>query len=332
MNSKVEENFDPMFLLPSDQQKYHQQQEKDGDITFKFGNIDDYQIVERIGRGKYSTVFLGMRKDNTPCVLKVLKPVCLSKINKEIKILEELKGSPNVCELYDVVHDPESQSITIVMEYVDNIDFKSFYDQFTMDDLRYYMFNILKCLEHAHNMGIMHRDIKPQNIMIDHKTKKVRIIDWGLADHYVPNTPYQVRVATIHYKAPELLLGYAYYDFAVDIWGLGCTFASLIFRRIPFFRGRDNNEMLLRVVSFLGSDDFNKYIQKFSIQVNQMALSKLQDHKKKSWEELKTEKNEEMFDPLAIDLLSKMLVMDHTQRITAKEALNHKFFDSLRNT
>lgn len=300
-------------------------------ITIKFGNIDNYYIVERIGRGKYSTVFLGRTIKDQPCVLKVLKPVSITKINKEIKILEELKGGPNVCQLYDVVFDSESQSITLVMEYIESIDFRVLYEQLTLADVKFYTYNILKCLRYAHSKGVMHRDIKPQNIMIDHYRKKLAIIDWGLADHYNLNAQYHVRVATVHYKAPELLLSYPYYNFAVDIWGLGCTFASMLFKRFPFFRGRDNNEMLLRISSFIDGALIIQYAEKLSLQIPQNLQSKITDRRKKTWEDLKNEKNENMYDPLALDLLSKMLTIDHTDRITASDAINHPFFDDVRD-
>lgn len=300
--------------------------------TERYGNIDDYFIVERIGRGKYSTVFLGCTIDNKPCVLKVLKPVSLQKIKKEIMILEELKGGPNVCELYDVVIDTESQSVTLVTEYIEAIDFRILYEQLKINDIKFYLYNILKCLEYSHSKNIMHRDIKPQNIMIDNNRREVRIIDWGLAERYIPNTPYHVRVATIHYKSPEILLNNQFYDLSVDIWGLGCTFAAMIFKRIPFFRGRDNNEMIYRIGSILGRDKLIEYGQKFKLEIPQQVLTSLADHKPKSWEKLKNDKNEDVLDPLGLDLLWKMLVIDHTQRITASEALQHPFFDEVRDT
>jgi len=77
-------------------------------------------------------------------------------------------------------------------------------------------------------MGIMHRDIKPQNVIYDRKNAEVRIIDWGLADYYLPNKEYNVRVASRYYKGPELLLNNKLYDYSLDIWSLGCLFASLV--------------------------------------------------------------------------------------------------------
>jgi casein kinase II subunit alpha len=63
------------------------------------------------------------------------------------------------------------------------------------------------------------------------------LLDLGLADFYLPNTRYNVRVASRHYKSPELLIGYQYYDYCVDMWPVGCILAGLLFRREPFFRG-----------------------------------------------------------------------------------------------
>lgn len=74
----------------------------------------------------------------------------------------------------------------------------------------------------------MHRDIKPQNILIDKKTLTVKISDWGLADYYLPETEYNVRVASRHYKGPELLLNNRNYDFSLDIWSLGLVFAGFV--------------------------------------------------------------------------------------------------------
>lgn len=77
-------------------------------------------------------------------------------------------------------------------------------------------------------MGIMHRDIKPHNIIINPRSKTLRVIDWGLADFYFPNEVYSVRVASRYYKGPELLLNNPKYDYSLDLWSLGCLFGALV--------------------------------------------------------------------------------------------------------
>ena len=77
-------------------------------------------------------------------------------------------------------------------------------------------------------MGIMHRDIKPQNVLIDQVKRELKIVDWGLADYYLPNKEYNVRVASRYYKGPELLVNNKFYDYSLDIWSLGCMFAGMV--------------------------------------------------------------------------------------------------------
>jgi casein kinase II subunit alpha len=211
---------------------------------------DSYEVVRKVGRGKYSEVFEGVNVVNEEkCIIKVLKPVKKKKIKREIKILQNLAGGPNVIGLLDVVRDPQSKTPSIVFEvirsrlpfcafvvplaylawrlqYVNNTDFKILYPKFTDYDVRFYIFELLKALDFCHSRGIMHRDVKPHNVMIDHEKRKVRrhslfeslgpkkadrnsqlrLIDWGLAEFYHPNTEYNVRVASRYFKGPELLV------------------------------------------------------------------------------------------------------------------------------
>lgn len=100
-----------------------------------------------IGRGKYSEVFEGINVVNyQKCVIKVLKPVKKKKIKREIKILQNLSGGPNVVALLDVVRDSQSKTPSLIFEYVNNTDFRSLYPKFKDEDVRYYIFELLKVL------------------------------------------------------------------------------------------------------------------------------------------------------------------------------------------
>ncbi len=218
-----------------------------------------------MGRGKYSEVFEGVNvAGETPqrCIIKILKPVKKKKILREVKILQNLQGGPNIIRLLDLVKDPNSRTPSLIFEYVDNTDFKVLYPTLTDLDIRYYIYELLKALDYAHSHGIMHRDVKPHNVMIDHSRRQLRLIDWGLAEFYHPGREYNVRVASRYYKGPELLVDDQLYDYSLDMWSLGCMLAAIIFRKEPFFFGHDNYDQLVKIARVLGTDDLYAYLEK----------------------------------------------------------------------
>ncbi len=106
---------------------------------------DDYEIVKKVGRGKYSEVFEGMNMtNNEKCIIKILKPVKKKKIRREIKILQNLCGGPNIIKLLDIVRDPATKTPSLIFEFVNNTDFKVLYPTLSDFDIRYYIFELLK--------------------------------------------------------------------------------------------------------------------------------------------------------------------------------------------
>jgi len=301
-------------------------------LQVSWGEQDDYEVVRKVGRGKYSEVFEGVRAQavDQKCIIKILKPVKKKKIKREIKILQNLAGGINIISLLDVVREPQSKTPSLVFEYVNNTDFKVLYPNLTDYDIRFYLMELLKALDFSHSQGIMHRDVKPHNIMIDHEKRQLRLIDWGLAEFYHAGKEYNVRVASRYFKGPELLVDLQDYDYALDLWSLGCVFAGMIFRKEPFFNGHDNYDQLVRIAKVLGTQELHAYLNKYRIELDPHLEALVGRHSRKPWSKFVNADNQHLVTPEAIDFLDKLLRYDH-QEITAKEAQKHPFFDPVRD-
>ena len=296
-------------------------------LTVNWGEQDDYEVVRKVGRGKYSEVFEGVHSgNNEKCVIKILKPVKKKKIKREIKILQNLTGGPNIIKLLDIVREPQSKTPSLIFEYVNNTDFKVLYPQLTDFDVRYYILELLKALDFCHSQGIMHRDVKPHNVMIDHEKRQLRLIDWGLAEFYHPAKEYNVRVASRYFKGPELLVDLQDYDYALDMWSLGCMFAGMIFRKEPFFNGHDNYDQLVRIAKVLGTDELYAYLSKYRIELDPHLESLIGRHSRKPWSKFVNADNQHLVSSEAIDFLDKLLRYDHQERLTSKEAQDEPYF------
>jgi len=300
-------------------------------VNISWGVLENYEVVRKIGRGKYSEVFEGINVVNyQKCVIKVLKPVKKKKIKREIKILQNLSGGPNIVGLLDVVRDSQSKTPSLIFEYVNNTDFRSLYPKFADIDVRYYIFELLKALDFCHSKGIMHRDVKPHNVMIDHEKRKLRLIDWGLAEFYHAGTEYNVRVASRYFKGPELLVDYQEYDYSLDMWSLGAMFASMIFRKEPFFHGNSNSDQLVKIAKVLGTEDLFDYLDKYDIELDAQYDDILGRFPKKNWHSFVNADNQRFVSNDAIDFLDNLLKYDHQERLTAKEAMGHAYFNPVK--
>ncbi|KAL4249874.1 protein kinase superfamily protein [Abortiporus biennis] len=292
---------------------------------------DRYEIIQRVGGGKYSEVFEGIDMTNEETIIiKVLKPIAKRKIKREIKILRNLTGGPNVISLLNVVHDPVSRSNSLIMEYVSNCDWRELYATMTETEIKHYTFQLLKALDFVHSRGIMHRDVKPQNVMYERENRKLRLIDWGLAEFYHPDTEYHVRVGSRYYKGSELLVGYKKYDYSLDMWSVGCMLASMLFGRENFFRGRDNDDQLVRQIKVLGTESFEKYLEKYGLYIQTDNTALLESYPRIPWTRFITNENRTNTTNEALDLLDRLLRYDHSERLSAAEAQAHTYFNNVR--
>ena len=177
----------------------------------------------------------------------------------------------------------------------------------------------------------MHRDVKPHNVMIDHEKRQLRLIDWGLAEFYHQGTEYNVRVASRYFKGPELLVDFQEYDYSLDMWSLGAMFASMIFRKEPFFHGNSNSDQLVKIAKVLGTEDLFDYLDKYEIELDTQYDDILGRFQKKNWNSFVNAENQRFVSNEAIDFLDKLLRYDHQERLTAKEAMAHPYFQPVRD-
>ncbi|ETW04098.1 CMGC/CK2 protein kinase [Aphanomyces invadans] len=272
------------------------------DVTW--GHQDAFEVCRKVDRGKYSEVFEGVHvASGSRCCIKVLKPVKKKKIKREIKILQNLRGGPNIVQFVDVVFDEQSNTPSLVFEYINNNNYKTLYPTLKDFDVRYYMYDLLKALNFCHSKGIMHRDIKPHNVMIDHDKRQLRLIDFGLAEFYHPNQEYNVRVASRYYKSPELLVGMQLYDYSLDMWSVGCVLAGMLFQKDPFFQGTDNCDQLVKIAQVLGSDALQDYIFKYKLELDPQYDDLVDTYVKKPWEQFISPANKHLVSTDALEVL-----------------------------
>ena len=175
---------------------------------------------------------------------------------------------------------------------------------------------MLKGVDYCHSHRIMHRDLKPQNLLID-KNNRMKLADFGLARAYgLPMKTYTHEVITLWYRPPEILLGQKQYSLSVDIWSAGCIFFEMAYGN-SLFQGESEIDQLFKIFSIMGSPN----------EENWPGVSKLPDYKpnfpnfkKISFYEIMPE-----FEKEGIDLLNKMIILDPKRRISARDALNHVF-------
>lgn len=241
---------------------------------------------------------------------------------REISLLKEL-DHPNVVKLLDVEHS--EQRLYLVFEWLVQ-DLKAYMDSVRksggmhMSLIKSYLYQLVRGIDFCHTRGIMHRDLKPQNLLID-KLGNMKIADFGLARAFqLPIRTYTHEVVTLWYRAPEILLGQRQYACPVDIWSIGAIFVEMVNRR-PLWPGDSEIDELYRIFRTLGTPSEESW----------PGVTNLPDYKPTfpNWPARNLSKICPTLDSVGLDLVAKMLRYDPAERITAREALNHPWFDDV---
>jgi len=184
------------------------------------------------------------------------------------------------------------------------------------------MWQLCRALGYIHNLGICHRDIKPQNLLIDTKNLQLRLCDFGSAKILVSHEQNVAYICSRYYRAPELIFGATYYTTAIDIWSTGCVFAEL-FLGTPLFAGESGIDQLVEIIKVLGTPS-RKQIH--AMNPGYRDINKFPVIKKIPWEKLFPSE----ISPEALDLIAKMLRYTPSHRILPLESLCHPFFKDLK--
>jgi len=332
---------------------------------------DSFRLIRKLGAGKFSDVFEAVDNDlghnDGLCVIKCLRPIAEYKFRRELLVLSHITNVRSLVQIKGTVLPSSDYTLdpAIIFKHsgpnsswfchgnsnsgVNDIGNNNPPPHLTLSEVKYYTYHLLHAINSLHALGIMHRDIKPRNVLINRRwppltshgsTSPVILIDMGLAEFYYPRKKYNVHIASRPYKAPELLLGYENYDYGIDMWGVGCILISLLLgKNIPLFRGKDNDEIMTKIVDIFGWRDLILYCEKYEIDIDKEWIDLLQmrhdndDGYRKDWDDLVSHDKKKpcRIDKQGKDLVNKLLLYDHYERWTAREAMGHEFFDDIRN-
>ncbi|KAL1452524.1 hypothetical protein WDU94_006747, partial [Cyamophila willieti] len=239
---------------------------------------------------------------------------------REISILKELKH-PNVIRLYDAI--PVDFKLFLVFEFLRQ-DLKDFLQTTPVPVppalAKSYLYQLLEALRYCHSRRVIHRDLKPQNILIN-KSGALKLADFGLSRPFtIPMNRYTHEVVTLWYRPPEILLGAKVYSTTVDIWSAGCIFSEMITKK-TLFAGDSEIDQLFRIFRTLGTPHEDVW----------PGVSKLPIYKTDfpEWRPKKITEILPLADPLALDVFAKIMVLDPKQRVSAKTILQHEYFQQV---
>ena len=288
--------------------------------------LDKYEKIEKVGEGTYGVVYKCKHKKTNEYV--ALKKIRLenedegipSTAIREISILKQLKH-PNIVRLVDLIHG--EKKLYLVFEFMEH-DLKKFLDlnngPLSPPLVKSYLYQICAAIKYCHSKRILHRDLKPQNLLID-KNGAIKLGDFGLARAFgIPIKTLTHEILTLWYRAPEILLGQKEYSTPVDMWSVGLIFYEMAHRK-PLFAGDSEIDQIFKIFQMYGTPTEKTWpgiskLPEFKLTFPQFKGKGISAYNKN-------------IDPIGLDLLSKMIQIDPCKRISAKQALQHPYFNEL---
>ena len=223
---------------------------------------------------------------------------------------------------------PEEVYLNVVMDFITDTLYMVMKQYMKMKQMvppilvKIYSYQLIRSIAYIHAVGICHRDIKPQNVLVDTNSHILKLCDFGSAKKLVPGEPNVSYICSRYYRAPELIFGNSNYTTQIDVWSVGCVIAELMLGQ-PIFPGESGVDQLVEIIKVLGTP------------TREQILSMNPDYKEYKFPQIKPMAWEKVFRSKtpkeAVDYVSKLLVYDPSIRPTPLESLADSYFDELRD-
>lgn len=290
-----------------------------------------YTATQIIGSGSFGVVYQAINQETneTVAIKKVFQDSRYK--NRELDIMKQLNHQ-NVVKFitafYSNGEKKDQVYLNAVMEYVPDTLSKVIRTYFKNKSsfpailVKVYAFQMFRALEYIHSMGICHRDIKPQNILVDPLSHMLKICDFGSAKKLVKGEPNVAYICSRYYRAPELIFGATEYTNQIDVWSIGCVIVEMVLGQ-PLFPGESAIDQLVEIIKILGTPTKSQILI-MNPDYNEIKFPMIKQY---PWSKYFKSKNvSEEF----VDFVSKVLVYEPSIRLTPSQALEHPFFDELK--
>ncbi|KAH3687325.1 hypothetical protein WICPIJ_001669 [Wickerhamomyces pijperi] len=301
--------------------------------------VSDEQITieittqQNIGHGSFGAVtksILIRPEEKTIAIKKVLQDKRFK--NRELQIMKTLDHQ-NITRLFYYSYENENTNssnnlyLNLIMEYLPTTLYKR-NQYFTIkkismpeQEIKVYLYQMLRGLEYLHSMNICHRDIKPQNLLVDHQNGILKMCDFGSAKILSPSEQNVSYICSRYYRAPELIFGATNYTTKIDVWSTGCVFAELLIGQ-PLFPGESGIDQLVEIIKILGTPTKDDIVS-----MNHNYI----DHKFPLIKKIPLGKIFKSLTQDVLDFLEQFLLFNPNNRISATDALANSWFDDIRN-
>jgi hypothetical protein len=290
-----------------------------------------YMAERVVGTGSFGVVFQAkcLETVETVAIKKVLQDKRYK--NRELQTMQ-LLDHPNVVQLKHHFFSTSQRGevyLNLVLEFVSETIYRvaKYYNRMNQRApilyVKLYAYQMFRGLAYLHRVvGVCHRDIKPQNLLVNPHTHQLKICDFGSAKKLVPGEPNISYICSRYYRAPELIFGATEYTTAIDIWSVGCVIAELMIGQ-PLFPGESGVDQLVEIIKILGTPT-REEIRCMNPNYSEFKFPQIKSH---PWHKLFGKR----MPPEAVDLVSRLLQYSPNLRCTAVDACAHPFFDELRD-